>query len=162
MANWDFVFAYDAGGAAWIEEMGYPCPSAVSGNRLPSTADMKWALEAQGNLVLDYPEGDNGFYVYEHGETGFTIVIRGFDWDKADTIPAGCFQIRWMCELQAAILITLCQRCGQLLLVADDGGPAVIFQADMDPKQVADLYSEAQSAPDDWAFFFNSLYEKSE
>ncbi len=159
MANWDFMFAYDQRHAAWLEEMGYPCPPVLSGNRLPTTVDMKWALEAAGNLVLDYPEGDADFYVHEQGEAGFTIVIRGFNWDKAEAIPSGCFAVRWMCELQAALLVTLCRCCGQLFLVADHGGPAVIFQADMDPKQIATLYKEANLQEDSWTFFLNALYE---
>jgi len=162
LANWDLIFPYGAELAGWLDEMGHPRPAILSGNRLPSTADMKWALEQQGGLVLNYPEGDGAFYVYEQGETGFTIVINGFDWDKAEAIPEGCFAIRWMCDLQAAVLVTLCRKCGQLSLIQDSGGPAVVFEADMDPARVAALHRESDAHGDSWAFFFNALYGEGE
>ncbi len=158
MANWDFVFSYDARWEQWLAEQGYPHPPVLPCNRIPTTGDMKWALAAQGNLVLDYPAGKDRFYVYEQGAEGWTLCIDRFDWSDDNVTPDDFFKIRYWCELYFALLVTLCQRCGQLITYPDTGFTGIILDASCDPKAITLLYEEADKNDYDWERFFHKLY----
>lgn len=161
MANWDFVVPLDMEIANWLHDEGYPLLPVKAGNRLPTTGEMKAALEAQGNLVLDYPRVTNSFHVFEKGETGYTICIKGFDWDDNVAVPDVMFSIHGMCDLQATILTALSERCGQLVMIPDTGAPVVVFPTILDPHSLTELLWEAHEhckENNDWEFVAKILY----
>jgi len=164
MANWDFVFPYDERAETWLTQHNYVHPLVLPGNRPPTTADIKSALNEQGNLILDYPNGDDDFYVFERGQEGFTICIRGFNWNDDNATPKeSSFAIRWMGELQSTVLAALSRRCGQLSMWPDSGAPAIIFQAGDHPKVINALWNEAnQGDKDSWAYFFEQMYSEAQ
>src|SRR5579884_2440166 len=113
MANWDIVSAYKDEDAAWLREQGYPHPAVRPGNEMPTTAEMKWALEAEEGLSFEYPPAEEELYGEDEQGDGF--VISGFDWSDNRTIPGDYFTVRGS-EVLLSVLIRLCGRCGQLYL----------------------------------------------
>ncbi|MCG8584594.1 MAG: hypothetical protein MI757_07780, partial [Pirellulales bacterium] len=91
MANWDFVFAYDERATDWLTEQGYPHPPVQSGNRLPTTGDVKWAVGSRATSIDDYP-----------------LIITDFDWDDDDASPDDAFKLRGDLVLELELLIRLC------------------------------------------------------
>ena len=158
MANWDFVFAYDTRFEEWLTEQGYPHPPVRPGNHLSTTTDMKWALGEQTNLLVNYPAWRDRLYIYGLGMDGFVLCIDGFDWDDDTAVPDECFRIRYMSDLQCVLLVTLCQRCGQLYIYRDTGEPAVIFEPESDPSEIYEAYCAAEDAEDAWTQFFGKMY----
>ena len=71
MANWDFVFIYNEESEIWRTNKGYKHPRLERGNRPPTTADMKWALEEKGYLAEDSP----------------IQIDDNFDWKDEEYIP---------------------------------------------------------------------------
>jgi hypothetical protein len=160
LANWDFVFPYNQEHKEWFLQQNLPHPDVMVGNRLPTTADMKWALEQREDIIFDYPPGCEEMVVYERNATGYEICISGFDWAIDTALPQhDSFKMRWMGVLRSAILTSLCQRCGQLLMWPDTGVPAIIFQADQDSLVVAKIWSDSIVHEENaWAHFFERMY----
>jgi hypothetical protein len=161
MANWDIVLPLDTEIADWLHNEGYPLLPIQPGNRLPSTYEMKSALAAQGNLILDYPSGSNSFYVYEKGADGFTLCIDGFDWDNDEAVPDRLFRIRWMCDLQASLLADLSTDCGQLTMIPESGAPVVVFPTILDAHSLTELLWKAHERWQEintWEFVCKALY----
>ena len=99
--------------------------------------------------------------MYEKSKTGFTISIRGFDWDDVDAVPYDRFRIRWMCDFQATLLTALSERCGQLAMITDTGAPVVVFPTFLDPHSLTELLWEAHERWEEintWEFVSKSLY----
>jgi hypothetical protein len=155
MANFELVSAYKKEDAAWLREHGYPRPKARRGNKLPSTTDMKWALDGEVSLVFDYPDSDEE--LYGQVGSGSRFVIRGFDWNDDRPPPADHFVVRGA-ELILPVLIKLCERCGQLYVYPDSGAPSIILDSSLDGTAVSELYAEANEQADPWAFFFTQMY----
>jgi hypothetical protein len=156
MANFDLVSSYDEEFASWLEEQGYPHPAVRSGNEMPTTADMKWALKSEHELSFKYPRDAEG-ELYGEDEDGQTFSISGFDWEEERTIPGDYFTIRGS-DVLLPVLVRLCGRCGQLLLYPDSGDPAIILDASLDAEAVAEVYAEANEQEDPWAYFFEQMY----
>jgi hypothetical protein len=156
MANWDFVVVFDDGHAAWLRRHNYPHPAVRPGNQMPTTADMKWALQSFENLEFDYPPGERELWVKVEERTA--LVVQGFDWDENNTIPGDYFTVRGATDMILSVLIRLCERCGQLYLYPDSGDPAIVLEASLDPDEVRALYEEAGEAEDPWAHFFEHMY----
>ncbi len=122
MANWDFVLPYSLEAKVWFVQRDLCVPPVLPNNRAPTTADIKWALELHSDLSLIFPQFKDEFYVPEQENERLRICIRGFDWDNEHAIPEnGCFSMRSQPESGFAVLVTLCQRCGQLLMWPDTG-----------------------------------------
>ena len=155
MANFDLVSVYKKEDANWLREQGYPRPKARKGNEMPSTADMKWALEAEDSLSFDYPSSDQELHGEDDGGSGF--VIRGFDWDDDRTIPGDHYIVRGTATI-LSVLIRLCERCGQLYVYPDSGDPSIVLDSSLDGKAVVELYVEAAEHPDPWTYFFSQMY----
>jgi len=155
MANFELVFAYGASDAAWLQEQGYPHPAVQQGNEMPTTADMKWALEAEEGFSFEYPQADEELSGEDEAGSGFSI--SGFDWDEDCTIPGDSFILRGS-GIILSVLIRLCERCGQLYLYPDSGAPAIVLDASLNPVAVAELYAEADDQEDAWAYFFQKMY----
>src|SRR5690349_10542207 len=92
MSNFDVVKVYTKEDAAWLREHGYPRPKARKDNQMPSTADMKWALEAEEGLSFEYPRSDQE--LCGEDETGSRFRIDGFGWEDDRTIPGDYFIVR--------------------------------------------------------------------
>lgn len=158
MANWDLVSPYTAEDAAWLRNLGLPHPAVRPGNQMPTTADMKWALEADDRLVFEYPREDEELYAWVEGtQPRDGLVAHGFDWDADHSIPGDHFFIRGS-EVVLSVLVRLCGRCGQLFCVPDSGAPAVVLDATLDTAAVRELYDEACARVDSWEFFFKQMY----
>ncbi len=156
MANWALVFVYTDKSAEWLRERGYRRPAVRSGNEMPTTADMKWALKAFENLIFDVPSGEEELYGTDE-RTGYGFSIDGFDWDEDRTIPGDSFSIRGSHTL-LPVLIKLCERCGQLYLHTEGDEPAIILDASLDAEEVLDLWREAEENGPDWGYFYDQLY----
>jgi hypothetical protein len=157
MSNFNLVFVYAQSDADWLEERGHPHPAVRPGNCMPTTADMKWALESFDDLVFDYPRGEEELTVDKEGGGG--MQIGGFDWDAPNTIPGDNFVIRGGREV-LQLLTKLCERCGQLYFYPDTGDPPIILDASLDPAAVYDLWREVcEGEPEDaWRIFFEEMY----
>ncbi|MGH7174495.1 MAG: hypothetical protein ACRELG_29870 [Gemmataceae bacterium] len=157
MANFDLISTYTDDDAAWLREQGYPCPIVQQDNEMPTTADMKWALEAEEGLSFDYPIRSSEDELYGVDEEGSGFRIRGFDWDEERSIPGDYFTVYGTMTI-LSVLIRLCQRCGQLYVYPDSGAPAIILDASLDSGAVAELYAEAWEQQEAWAYFFEKMY----
>jgi hypothetical protein len=158
MANWNFVSAYDDDSVAWLREQGYFHPAVRPGNVMPTTAEMKWALEAEETLIFDYPRSDGQLRATREGGSGGTcLVLEGFDWEDARSIPGDYFTVRGS-DVVLSVLIRLCARCGQLYFYPDTGDPAIVLDASLDAEAVAELHAEACEMADGWAYFFEQMY----
>jgi hypothetical protein len=155
MSNFELISAYNEEDAAWLREQGYPHPAVRPGNEMPSTADMKWALEEDEELSFDYPRGEEELYGTNAERHGFRI--SGFDWDDNPSCPGEYFTVR-SSDVILAALIRLCARCGQLLLYPDSGAPSIILDAALDAEAVSELYAEAVEREDGWEYFFERMY----
>ena len=121
MSNFEIVMTYDDEYAEWLHQQGYPHPPVRPGNEMPTTADMKWALEAFDDLVFDYPAGEQELDVRVEGDATAGFDVRDFDWDESNTIPGDCFVVHGHTGTILSVLIKLCERCGQLLFYPDSG-----------------------------------------
>jgi len=158
MANWHVISAYADNFAAWLRGQGLPHPAVRPGNQIPTTAEMKWALEADERLVFHYPTGDGELWArVEGGTRSAGLIISGFDWDADRWTPGDHFFIRGS-DVLFSVLIRLCQRCGQLYLYPDSGAPAIVLDARLKPKTVARLHREACQRPDPWPYFFERMH----
>jgi hypothetical protein len=158
MANWDFVWGYDKDDAAWLHDRGYFHPAVRPGNVMPTTAEMNWALEAEETLVFDYPRSDGQFWAKQEGKPSRTcLVLEGFDWDDDRSIPGDYFTVRGS-DVVLSVLIRLCAKCGQLYFYPDTGDPAIVLDASLDARAVAELHAEACEMLDGWAYFFEQMY----
>jgi hypothetical protein len=157
MSNFNLVFAYDQRAADWLEGRGHPHAAVRPGNCVPTTADMKWALDSIEDFVFDSPSGEEELSVDEGN--GCWMGIDGFDWDAPNTIPGDCFYIQGGPGM-FQLLIKLCERCGQLYFVPDTGAPAIVLDASLDAATVYDLWIEVcQDHPyDAWTIFFEEMY----
>ena len=156
MANWAFVFVYNDELAEALRKRGHPCPAVRPGNEMPTTADMKWALNALENLVFDIPAGEGELYGTDE-RSGYGFRIHGFDWDEDRTIPGESFAVRGSQTL-LPVLIKLCQRCGQLFLHPEDDEPEIVLDVSLDAQAVLDLWHEADEFGHDWEDFYEQLY----
>ena len=69
--------------------------------------------------------------------THYMLLITGFAWEHAVAVPRdGTFTMRGSIEVEAAVLTTVCRRCGQLLLYPDTGAPPVVVDAARDAQRV--------------------------
>lgn len=141
MANWDFVFAYDERAAGWLDEQGYPRPEVLSGNRLPTTADVKWAASRDSATPEEYP-----------------LLIDDFDWENNEFVPDDAFKLRGEFNLELEFLTKLCQRCGQLWVYMDTGEPAIVVDDSMSPIVIAETYRKAATMEDSWQYFHEHMY----
>jgi hypothetical protein len=157
MSNWNIISPYKRDDAKWLRERGYPRPRAWRGNSMPTTADMKWALESFDTFEFEYPSGEQELRV--DAESGGLIDIRGFDWDAPTSIPGDHFVIQGELGM-LQLLIKLCERCGQLYLYPDTGDPPIVLDASLDPAAVYELWTEANEQDPDkqWTFFFEEMY----
>jgi len=155
MANFDLVSIYKKEDAARLRQHGYHRPKTRKGNEMPSSADMKWALEAEEGLSFDYPGSDQELYGQDEAGSGF--MVHGFDWDDDRTTPGDHFIVRGT-ETILSVLIRLCERCGQLYVYPDSGAPPIVLDSSMDGKAVVELYAEATEQHDPWTFFFTEMY----
>lgn len=154
MANWTVIAPYSENDAAWLRKEGFPAPHVRDGNEMPSTADLKWALEAAEGLEFEYPSGEDEFHA--ESEAG-GLEISGFDWDDDPSTAGDHFMARGGDDL-LALLVRLCERCGQLYYCPDTGDPAIVLTATLDPQAVAELHAEACEQEDPWAYFFEQMY----
>jgi hypothetical protein len=158
MANFDLVISYTEEVAADFGERGLPHPPVAAGNEMPSTSDLLRALNALENVEFDVPDrGEDDLYVQD-AERDHGIRIRGFDWEDRRTTPGDSFAIYGRGPLSFALVIKLCERCGQLVLYPDSGDPPVVCDAAWDAEAVHELYREAVQEEDSWRFFFEQAY----
>ena len=138
MANWDFVVPYDTRAAAWLLERQLPHPIVCQGNRLPTTGEVVSA--------------------WRHFDLSQSILIDGFDWDDATSVPNESFKIRGDLLVTLQVLVKLCERCGQLWLYPDTGEPAIVVNQSTDAARVVDLLTVAGKTNDSWHYFYNNMY----
>ena len=160
MANYDFVFVYDQALAAWLRDEHLPHPPVAAGNRLPSTADMLWALRQQAALARDYRQDGDELWAFGSADPKhYELLITGFEWEHAVAVPRhGTFTMRGSIEVEVAVLTTVCRRCGQLMLYPDSGAPPVVVDAATDAQRVAAVWTAARQQPDSWRYVFEQLY----
>jgi hypothetical protein len=158
VANFDLVLTYTEDVAAEFRNNGLPHPPVAAGNEMPSTNDLLWALESLDNADYDVPERGEGDLDVSDTQGRHRFRIGGFDWEDRRTTPGDSFVIYGRGPLSFALLIKLCERCGQLVLYPDSGDPAVVFDAEWDVQAVYELYCEAVREEDSWRFFFEQAY----
>jgi hypothetical protein len=159
MANWDYIFPYTGEIKDWLDERHYPCPVPREANRLPCTAEIKWALEQLNGVRLQYPAGLDELTVSASDSGLLLFCLHGFRWEDDSHVPDGSFQIRSMSEHQCSLLASLSSRCGQLLMWPDSGAPAVIFEPDINVQMLYRSWCLATRQDDNqWGFFFEQVY----
>jgi hypothetical protein len=155
MANFDLVLVYNEKASAEFEDRGLSHPKVGSGNEMPDANDLIWAIDALEFADYDcIPYSEDGELIVDHLKAGYGIRIEGFHWERRNYAPGDNFVIYGRGSLSLAILIKLCERCGQLLLWPDTGEPAIVLDATMD----ADAVSELHSKSDSWDEFFEAMY----
>jgi hypothetical protein len=155
MANFDLVFVYDKKGAAEFEERGLPHPKVGAKNEMPNANDLLWAIDSLEFADYDrIPYSDNDELLVDHIDAGYGIRIAGFDWANRHYVPGEDFAIYGHRLLSLAILIKLCERCGQLLVYPDTGEPPIVLDATMNADAVDTLHSQSES----WEEFFEAMY----
>src|SRR5579862_8422382 len=155
MANFDFVSVYDEEDAAWLAERGYDHPAVRPGNEMPTSADMKWALEAEDTISFNRPSEEEE--LYGKNDNGSSFEVSGFDWDHDNSIPGEYFTVRGSSAI-LSVLIRLCQRCGQLYLYPDTGDPPIVLDQGSDAQAILKICAEARDQEDQWAYFFKHMY----
>ena len=79
--------------------------------------------------------------------THYMLLITGFALEHAVAVPRdGTFTMRGSIEVEAAVLTTVCLRCGQLLLYPDTGAPPVVVDAARDAQWVGRCGPSAAAA----------------
>jgi len=155
MANFDLVFVYDKRFAAYFEERGLPHPKVGAKNEMPNANDLLWAIDALEFADYDrIPYSDDDELLVDHIDDGYGIRIAGFDWANRHYVPGDDFAIYGRGPLSLAILIKLCERCGQLLVYPDTGEPPIVLDATMDADAIYTLHSQGNS----WKEFFEAMY----
>lgn len=141
MPTWHYVIEYGQQVWDWLESECYPHPALREGNRLPSTGDLKWALEATENPPV-----------------ASLIIDDTFDWNDDAFIPKS---VRMRGELLAELqlLIKLSERCGPLLLY--EAGLPVVTEAAQDALVVSKLNEELAWVEDGERRFFRKMYAPS-
>jgi hypothetical protein len=159
MANFDLVGCYNKKDAGDLRNRKLPHPKLRAKNQMPTTADLRWALDSLERASYDrWPYDEDGELVVQDEEADNWIRIDGFDWTKPNSIPGDSFTVYGRGTLTLAILIKLCERCGQLFLYPDSGEPPIILDASMDANEVNSLHQEANEYEDSWSFFFEEMY----
>ncbi len=117
--------------------------------------DLLWAIDSLEFADYDrIPSSEDDELLVDHVEDGYGIRIAGFDWVNRHYVPGDHFAIYGRSPLSLAILIKLCERCGQLLVYPDTGEPPIVLDATMDADGVYTLHSESES----WEECFEEMY----
>ena len=158
MSNFDLVFVYAPDHAEEFRERGLPHPEVRPDNEMPTTNDLLWAVGTFKNLSYDrLPRSEDGELTIHDEKTDCWFSVEGFDWEKRNYIPGDYFTLRGRGYAAFALLIRLCERCGQLVLYPDTGEAPIVFDATLDAETVDELHTEAQN-DDDWGPFFEQMY----
>jgi hypothetical protein len=160
MANFDLVLAYDAKSAGELRKQRLLCPDPRPDNRMPTTADLRWAVDALDNATYDCgPRNDDEEWCVQEVDEAYWIRIAGFDWSKPNSTPGESFFIYGgTSQLGIAIVIKLAERCGQLIIWPDSGAPPIIVDGDDDAKSTYETYVEFGAEADDWEPYFEQMY----
>jgi hypothetical protein len=160
VANFDMVFVYDRKVAADLNKRKLVHPGVRRGNRMPTTGDLRWAVDALDNATYDVsPRPDDDEWSVQEANEEYWIRIGGFDWAKPTSIPGESFVIYGgTSRLGIAIVIKLAERCGQLVIWPDSGDPPIIVDGDDDATIVADCYHEFLEQSDEWETYFERMY----
>jgi hypothetical protein len=156
VANFELLSPYTDDDAAWLDGEGCPHPVVRPGNRMPTTADLRWALEEGDEFAFDDPTGDDK-ELYGTDKRGQGFAVSGFDWDRPGSAPDDYIKVRGS-EVLLPALIRLAGRCGQLFLYPDSGAPPIVIEAGLDAEAVAQVYAEACEMEDGLAYFYERMY----
>jgi hypothetical protein len=156
VANFELLSAYTQDDAAWLDCEGCPRPAVRSGNRMPTTAELRWALETGDEFEFDEPDADDE-ELCGTDSRGQGFAISGFDWDRPGAAPDEYVTVRGSDVLLPA-LVRLAGKCGQLYLYPDSGAPPIVVEPDLDADAVAELYTEACEREDGLAYFYEQMY----
>ena len=141
MGNWDFVFPYSDNASDWLDEQNLPHPQVRSGNRLPSTSEMKLGLCNIGA-----------------NKEPIVLLVDDFDWEDDEAIPEDAFKMRGDNLLEFCLLAELSSKCGQLWYYPDSGACAVVFDVESDPEYLHEIYLKFQQLNDSWERFHHLVY----
>jgi hypothetical protein len=130
MANWHLVTAYDERAAEWLAGHGYKHPAALSGNRLPTLAEIESAVHELG-IGLD------------------ALLIDGVSTTDSFTVRGDL-----VAELRLIRLLSL--RSGQLWVYPDCGSPAIVVDSTTNPEVVAAEWLRSLDSSDPWAAFLGT------
>jgi hypothetical protein len=156
VANFELLSPYTKDDAAWLDGEGCPHPAVRSGNRMPTTAELRSALETGDEFEFDDPTADDD-ELYGTDSNGQGFAISGFDWDRPGSAPDEYIKVRGS-EVILPALIRLAEKCGQLFLYPDSGAPPIVVEPDLDADAVAELYAEACEREDGLTYFYEQLY----
>ena len=156
MANFEILSPYTEDDAAWLGKQGCLRPAVRPNNRMPTTADLRWALEAEDEFEFDYPTADDE-ELHGTDRRGHGFAVSGFDWDRLESAPDESVAVRGS-DVLLPVLIRLAGRCGQLFLYPDSGAPPIVIEAGLDAEAIAEVYAEACDLDDGLAYFYEQMY----
>ena len=154
MGNKEHVFVYNAEYEQWLRQRGYPCPSARSTNRMPTTHDVLWAI-AQFPAITTHIYRPYLDVRSAQNETMLTII--GSDWEDHQAV-APYIALRGFRDWEIAFVAALCERCGQLGIYPDSGAAAIILDANIDREYYTNVWKQSYTQEDDWRYVHETLY----
>ncbi|MGE5195680.1 MAG: hypothetical protein ACM3U2_24575 [Deltaproteobacteria bacterium] len=157
VANYDFVFPYDARMETSLRQEQYPHPVPSPRNRFPTKQEVIDAIARSGVLRVEEEEADEFFAVWKSSRVGGEYATRISccpDWNRLGKRDTDSITMHGDFRAELILVEIPSHKCGQLVLHPDTGCPAVIVEPGMDVERVAALWDDAVEQRDSWAYFY--------